>query len=142
VDTEQRASISETLSHHFSKDSDSSAIAGVLVRDFRHIDGLLTPILGQRGVALLFQRSLRQAGTSHRWLGGDPEPGQAGFDLDAVKASLEARDGAEAKLGATALLRAFHDLLASLIGQTLTERLLGPVWTTSPTPPSAQDDSP
>ena len=45
---------------------------------------------------------------------------------------------ADAVAAATALLRAFHDLLASLIGQPLTERLLDPVWA-PPGPPPAQD---
>lgn len=118
------------------------AIAGVLVRDFQNIEQLLTPILGPRGVAALYQRSLHLTRATHPWLAQPAEIAQPAIDLMALRTLFEQQDRTAAAAAATALLQSFHDLLASLIGHPLTERLLGPVWAHSPGPTAAQDISP
>ena len=45
-------------------------------------------------------------------------------------------------LGGGALLQTFYELLASLVGPSLTERLLRSVWAHSSSGPPAQDTSP
>ena len=139
MEREQRDSISEILSHHLPEGADVVAIAGVLARDFQAIQRILTPILGPRGVAALYHRSLHKARADHPWLAGPLENASPTLDLVALVTAIERQPHrADAVAAATALLRAFHDLLASLIGQPLTERLLDPVWA-PPGPPPAQD---
>jgi DNA-binding GntR family transcriptional regulator len=49
-------------------------------------------------------------------------------DLAALKALLSRQTSADAASGGAAFLHAFHDLLSSLVGHSLTERLLRSVW--------------
>ena len=118
------------------------AIAGALARTVQDIAAVLTPILGARGVAALYQRTLHVTRASHAWLGEPLEVAQPAIDLVALKAAFVRRDRAEAAAAATALLQTFHDLLASLIGVPLCERLLEPVWAHSLRRPTAQDTPP
>ena len=48
---------------------------------------------------------------------------------------------AEAAAGGTALFQSFHELLASLVGASLTDRLLRSVWAHSSGASPAQDTS-
>jgi hypothetical protein len=114
----------------------------MLVRDFEAIDLTLTPILGPRGVAALFQRSVHQARTEHAVLSVMLQASAPTLDLAALGKAIERQpDRAAAEAAAIALLQSFHDLLASLIGQALASRLLGPAWSL-PTLPTASQDPP
>jgi hypothetical protein len=56
-----------------------------------------------------------------------------------LRAALAGQASAEAAALNAALLGTFYDLLSSLIGATLTERLLDPVWASPFTDAPAQD---
>ena len=106
------------------------------------IAAVLTPVLGARGVAALYQRALHVTRGSHAWLAEPLEIAQPSIDLVALKAAFARQDRAEATAAATAVLLTFHDLLASLIGSALSERLLEPVWAQSLRRPTPQDTPP
>ena len=142
VQPDPRGSIWEGLSLQFRENSDSVVIAGDLARILQAIETTLTPILGIRGVAALVQRSLHVARIAHPWLAEPIEVAQPTLDLAALRSAVASRDRAEAQAAAMAVLQSFHDLLASLIGGPLTERLLEPVWAQSLRSPDAQDISP
>jgi hypothetical protein len=142
VDPDRRGSIPEGLSHPFEVNSDPVAIAGELARIVQDIASALTPILGSRGVAALYQRALHLARARHAWLADPAEAAQPTLDLFALKAAFARQDHAEAAAAATALLGSFHDLLASLIGDVLCARLLDPVWAQFPRRDTAQDTTP
>jgi hypothetical protein len=142
VETDPRGQIQAGASHPFELPSDPVAIAGALARTVQDIAAVLTPILGARGVAALYQRTLHVTRARHAWLAEPLEVAQPSIDLVALQAAFVRRDRAEAAAAATALLQTFHDLLASLIGLPLCDRLLEPVWAHSLHRPTAQDSTP
>lgn len=92
------------------------------------IDGALAPVIGQRGVALLYRRALGLSARVHPWM-ADTEPGiHHTLDFAPLKAAFEQQAGAAVLAGGSALLQSFYDLLCSLVGVALTEQLLRCVW--------------
>ena len=142
METDPRGSIPQVLSHPFETHSDPVAIAGELVHVVRDIAAVLTPILGSRGVAALYQRTLHVTRARHAWVAGPQEVAQPIIDLVALQAAFARQDRGEAAAAATAVLHAFHDLLASLIGEPLCERLLDPVWAHFLRRPTVKDPTP
>jgi hypothetical protein len=104
-------------------DASAAQIADATIATWYEIDAALTPIIGSKAVVALHKRSLYLTGTTHPWLAGTHEEADA-LDLAALKTVIARQSGAEAALGSRALLQAFNQLLASLIGPSLTERLL------------------
>ncbi len=117
-------------------------VAETMVSAWQGIDAALSPIIGQRGLALLYKRSLHITGRAHLWLAGLHEGSQASMDLAALEAVFAQRSSAEATAAGGVLLQTFHELLSSLIGAALTERLLRPVWDTFSSGPPAQESMP
>jgi len=118
------------------------SIADTMVWAWRDINVVLVPIVGERGVAALHNRSLHLTGKAFPWLAAPPGGLEAIVDLDALHALLTLQGTEAATDGGNALLRTFHDLLSTLIGLSLTERLLFPVWEKYLNAPPAQDPSP
>lgn len=107
------------------------------------IDQVLRPIIGPGGVLALLQRSVYLTAVQHPWLrAGLGADGLASFDVVALVAVLARQDPAHALACGNTLFGTFHGLLTSLIGASLTERLLRPVWGTPPISAPAQDTSP
>lgn len=113
-----------------------------MVSIWRAIDTVLSPIVGQRGVAMLYKRSLYLVSSAHPWLVGLHEGNQTTMDLAALESVFAQQSSQHASIAGGAFLQAFHELLSSLIGPSLTERLLRPVWPPFSSGPSAQDTSP
>jgi hypothetical protein len=87
----------------------------------------LIAIIGERGVASLYSRSLHQAGARFAWL--TPHPPQAAADaLELLGSSLAVRASAEAQAANGALLNIFIDTLIILIGELLTNSILRTAW--------------
>lgn len=122
--------------------ADAARIADVLVSTWQQVDIALSPILGQRGVAALYQRSLHLASASHPWLAGTQQGLATAMDLHALKTAIAQRSPADAAAAAGDLLQTFHELMDSLVGPSLTERLLLPVRTHLSSATPAQDTSP
>jgi hypothetical protein len=66
---------------------------------------------------------------------------QTALDLPALEATLATQDSVDAAAGGGDLLQAFHELLASLVGTSLTEQLLSSIWANSSRGDAAQDGS-
>jgi hypothetical protein len=116
-------------------------IADAITDIWIEIERVLHPIVGHRGVAALYHRSLKVSTAAHPWL-GPANPGLlADIDRDALRAVLIAQIPVEAKAGALDQLEAFCTLLASLVGASLTARLLAPVWAPSEGEPPTQEVS-
>lgn len=102
-------------------------VAMAAVARWESIVEVLTPILGHRGVAALYRRTLNLAGSSHPCLIEAHESDEP-VSLKRLRRVL-AQQGPDAAAAATdASLQTFHELLNSLIGTSLTQRLLGSVW--------------
>jgi len=139
---QQERRIPAPLAQRIAEGADACQIADALCATWRAIDVSLAPILGARGVAALYIRSLYLTATSHPWLGGLHEGPQASMDLAALKPLFARQSPAGAAEGADALLQNLQQLLASLIGVSLAERLLQSVWAGSDSASSSQDTPP
>jgi len=116
----------------------ADAVAGI----WREIEQALTPIIGARGVAALFNRSLKLVSDTHPWLAAARGGALDAVDAAALRAALLQQPADVAAAGGAALFQSFHDLLASLVGAPLTQRLLRAVWAPSTSLPPARDPSP
>jgi hypothetical protein len=92
------------------------------------LDAALSPIIGLRGVAALFWRSLHLARATYPWLPAIPPGNPFNFDPGPLRAVLAQRRADEAAAAADCFLQSLHRLLVSLIGASLTERLLRATW--------------
>jgi hypothetical protein len=105
-------------------DGNAERIADAAVSAWRDVDAALSPVIGQRGVAALYKRSLYLTQAAHACLApvheGEILPG----DFSALRAALSQQTTQDAAAGHGALLQAFYDLLSNLVGASLTEQLL------------------
>jgi hypothetical protein len=129
------------LAGRVTDDASAGQIAGAIAAIWQEIDQSLHPIIGHRGVAALYNRSLHLAAADYPWLAMGHQSTPAAVDPSALKATLEQQAAEEAAAGGLALFRSFHDLVASLIGASLTDRLLHSVWARSAGASPAQDTS-
>ena len=122
--------------------ADAAQIAAAVFAIWAEVDDALTPILGQRGVAALYQRSLHLAAAAHPWLSAPDEGDPPAVGPAALKSALARQSSGAAAAAGSAFLQTFEELLTSLVGHSLTERLLRSVWAASPSSPPAQDTTP
>ncbi len=108
--------------------ADSSRIAEMAVSIWKDIGMALSPIIGQPGVDALFKRSIHMARSSHACLATAFEDKARPVDLTALQMVLAQQTSTSAAAAHIAMLHNFQELLTSLIGPSLTERLLRPVW--------------
>lgn len=114
-------------------------IAAAVASTWQAIEAALWPIVGKAGVSALFQRSLMVAARAHPWL---PSDSNSTPDIGVLQALLARQPSDVAADAGGAVLQAFHDLLATLVGASLTGRLLGSVWDTLSSGQPAQDATP
>ncbi len=116
-------------------------IADGAMQTWHRIHAALSPVIGPRGVQALYRRTLHLTRGSFPWIGAGLEASEPGDYADLRDAlARQASDVASAAHGA--LLQHFVDLLTSLIGGALTERLLRSVWDPLPSGDAAQDTTP
>lgn len=121
--------------------ADSKTVAGATVRALTSLLAELKPLVGELALRALYVRSLHLARSSFERPGaGDPEsPDEL---LAPLHRDLVSRAPAEARGAAEALLLALANLLVSLIGEPLTDRLLHKAWANPPMAKSSQVKSP
>ena len=139
MQSQESDGIAAFLSVAASDGASSGQIAGLVASAFEGIDQALTPIVGRRGVAALYKRAMHLAGRTHSWLAVPMEGVPTAMDVAALTGALEEQTAADAAAAGTLLLQTFHELLTTLVGPSLTERLLRPVWTASLSGPSTTD---
>jgi hypothetical protein len=106
------------------------------------IGAALTPIIGSRGVAALYKRSLYLTAQAHPALLGLQEQVLAEMDPSPLMTALTPLSDAEAARVGGALLIAFYELIGSLVGPSLTERLLRSLWDRPLSDPPASEPTP
>ena len=119
----------------------SRQVAARVTSAFQGIDRELAPIIGKRGVAALYRRTVHDASGAYPWLAVAKEEIPTAMDMTALEAALVAQTVADAADAGTLLLRSFHKLLTTLVGPSMAERLLRPVWATFLSGPSAKDNT-
>lgn len=130
-----------SVMHRFAAAADAAQIADALVATWQEINAALTPIIGERGVAALYKRSLYLTSAAYPWLSDRHEGPQTSIDLVILKSVLAQQSSANAAAGGGALLQTFYELLTVLVGASLSEQLLHRVWVNSVGGPPSQDTS-
>jgi hypothetical protein len=133
----RREAIRKALALRHGQDADAGAIAAATLGLWREVAACLTPMIGARGVDALLRRALQLTIQALPGLGLTAEEG--GGPLASFTARLEACEPAAAAEASAALLATCADLLAAMIGPSLTGRLLEPVW--GPTAPGAEQET-
>lgn len=136
------APIAAPLAHRVAPTADSPEIAQAVAATWREIDAALVPIIGKRGLAALYKRSVHVTAQAHPWLRVEHDAALAVADFSELTPLLCQQSAATALAGATALFTTFHDLLSSVVGPSLTERLMRSVWAAAPSDPAAKDLKP
>jgi hypothetical protein len=103
---------------------ESGQIGDAIASVWHEIADALSPVIGRGGVDALYRRSLHLTCRAYPWLGGTEGGGQTLMDLAGLKAVLAAQERTNAVSAGNALLQTFYDLLAGVIGPSLTARLL------------------
>jgi len=129
----------EPLASRLRADADTDQVVDAIMAIWRESEIALSPIIGHRGVAALFHRSLNLVSAMHPWLAAGHGGALDAADPSALKAALLQQPAAAAAAGGAALFQSFHDLLATLVGAPLTNRLLHSVWAPSKGDTPAQD---
>jgi hypothetical protein len=107
----------------------TASLADSHVSTWQTIGDVLGPVIGHAGVAALYERARHLNRAPHPWLARrDGDRATSSMDLVALKAALGRQDPVEAAAGAEALLQAFREVLAGLIGIALSDLLLRSVW--------------
>lgn len=144
-DSSSRHPAAAPLAGRIGDDSTAAEIAAACGALWLEHVGVLSPIIGPRGVTALGQRSLHLASNAHPWLAARQPGGPATLDAALLVSLLAQRPGDEAAAAGQAFFHTLRELLSSLIGASLTERLLRTVWgppDTSLNSPTAQDPTP
>lgn len=116
--------------------------ASIAVTTWSAMDAALSPIIGQRGFAALYKRSLQLTRVEFPCLASVQEGVLNLAEFSVLHAVLAQQPSASAAAASAALLENFYDLLTTLIGRSLTDRLLSPICDTTSSGRPAQDTSP
>jgi hypothetical protein len=128
----------KAMAHQAEGVLDADAVANATIQTLRQMNVILTPVIGEVGVNVLFKRSLHLTNRTFPWITTAENHGDTGDFLASLGARLAGRDTNEAVEASSALLAGFTELLATLIGDSLVETLLGSL--SAPlAPPSRQD---
>ena len=118
---------------------DSAAAARHLTATWLAIDAALRGVIGPQGVAALYSRSVSLTARRRPWMAAACDNQVATLGLAALQSEMALQPLAEAQAAAAALLQVFEDLLCSLIGSALAERLLRPVWEVTGAEPPVEE---
>ena len=113
------------LAQRVASGADAAQVADCFVGLWQEVEAAMTPIIGSRGISALYQRSLH--------LTAARRPALAKLQVTAAPADqlrevLAAQDADSALADGDAFLQTFRELLVTLIGPSLTERLLRDAW--------------
>lgn len=130
------------LLHRLEGTDDVELIANAITEMLQEMNTALVPIIGRKGVAALHRRSFFICAGTNSFLAQHLESLVISMDLIQLKSLLASQNQAEAKQFGELLLTTAFELLASLIGPSLSTRLLFDVWNKSSSAPSAQESAP
>lgn len=142
MDSQHGHLIAAALALKAGKGGNAARVADAIVSTWQEIAAALIPIVGKLGVAALYRRSVHLSGQAHPWLLALQQDNPTAMDLELLKSLAAQQSSADASAGGGTLLETFHELLASLIGLALTERLLRSVWAKFLSGAPARDISP
>ena len=140
--SEESRQIVASLAQSVGPNADTARIAQAIVSTLQDMTAALTPIIGQQGVVALYRRSLHLCASNHPRLAGTYDSVQTALDLIALNSVLVEQREVDALFFGEVLLTTFYELLITLIGPSLTARLLRGVWEPSLSDTPSQENSP
>lgn len=123
-----RQAIQRALTREAGTDADTKTLAAATLRVYDALAGQLAPLIGDGGVRALTARSLHLVQRDFPWLAEAQEPDPSKGPLAQLGFYMERQEPAVAAEAATAALAALGGLLETLIGATLTMRVLRAAW--------------
>lgn len=124
MDSHESHPLSAALADRIGQAADAAQAADIVALIWQEIDRALYPLIGKLGVAALFKRSLYLTSAAYPWLAGTHEGVQTAMDLESLHSVLAQQSTTQAASAGVALFLTLYELLSSLIGASLTERLL------------------
>ena len=120
---------------------DLPAGTSALLQPWRRIAQQLCPLIGESGFCALFVRAVHVVGPDHAWL-APQQPCRSPEQLFALLAERMALvEAGRAAAANRVLLQTFTQLLATLIGEALTRRLLASATVTVDQQANAQEQN-
>lgn len=127
-----REAIRRTLRRRAGDSPDALAIAKAASETWLLMSAQLTPVIGGNGVDAILKRSVHLTSVVFPWL-SIPDAQLDNNSLPVrISVLLAGHEPIAAAQASSSLLITFTELLATLIGNSLTRRLLDPVWSTAP----------
>ena len=123
-----RQAIQRALAREAGADADAKALAAAALRVYDTLAGQLALLIGEGGVRALTARSLRLVERDFPWLAEAQPPDPSEHPFSQVALGLERQEPAVATEAAAAALATLGGLLATLIGEPLTMRVLRAAW--------------
>jgi hypothetical protein len=120
--------IESHLTHLVSRGAEAAQVADAAALTWQQIHRALSPIVGHNGVHALVMRSLYLVRAEHPGLFAVRDDITPQGEYGSLRSALARQTPTHAAGAHGALLQSFCDLLGSLIGASLTERLLGFLW--------------
>ena len=137
-----RTTIERASSRLSGTGADAKAVADATVFVWERIALQLAPVIGDVGIRALYARSLHLARAQFPWLSQTEKTIQTDYPFASLNPSLAARDASDAIVAAAGMFVTFTTVLITLIGASLTSRLLAPVLTARGSNASAQETNP
>jgi len=139
--SEESRRIVASLAHRVGPNADIEKVAHAIISTLQDMGAALTGIIGQQGVAALYRRSLHLSTSTHPRLASTYDSVQGSMDLTALSSVLAEQSEADALFFGEVLLTTYYELLTTLIGPSLTVRLLSGVWEPSLSDTPSQENS-
>lgn len=121
------------LAQRIARGASASQVADATTLLWRDIERALQSVIGRRGVASLFERTLHLASKDFPWLAAS-RPGDLGRGVQTadLAQSLAMQSPEVAIEASNAMFMMFRQLICTLIGMRLCNRLLQSVWSPPP----------
>lgn len=128
VGATRREALHQVLTREAGTGADARAIAEGVARLCERVVQQLTPVIGRGGVAATCDRAVHLSQREFPWLAPVRRSDQCEGLFADLQTSLAQQERAVADAAGVAVLTSIVDLLASLIGESLTMGLLHEAW--------------
>jgi hypothetical protein len=121
----------DTLRHQIVRDlltQHSGKVVDAELELWEQMASQILPIVGESGFNSLYARSVFLTQATFPWLGADSPSSGTEHRFAQLRQCLDGQTPAQARAANRLLLIAFTDILASLIGEQLTTRILHAAW--------------
>ena len=137
-----RTTIERASSRLSGTGADAKAVADATVFVWERVALQLAPVIGSEGVRALYARSLHLVRSQFPWLSQADQTMRTDSPFANLKPGFSGRNGDDAIAAAIGMFVTFTTVLTTLIGTSLTSRLLAPVLTNRDSNVSVQETNP